>query len=247
MADVSAADQVQRLHEVSESTLLADLDRNFGGEVPPWWRPAADRPRNWLDSFAAVSMDGWEVIEPLWRSAQPLIDRETRRVGAAVVRGGTEALLNSLHPRIRYHDGELTVLDACDSVRDLAGRKLALVPMICGPNGTAVSFDLPEVAFVGYPVRGFSGSGCRHAMAPEPAGDALALVLGPARARALRAAHHRLTVGQLAAELRCEPCTASYHCDRLENAGLIQRERHGQSVWVTRTARGDELADLLAR
>lgn len=53
-------------------------------------------------------------------------------------------------------------------------------------------------------------------------------------------------MGQLAAALQCEPCTASYHCDRLESAGLIARERHGQSVWVSRTVRGDELADLLS-
>jgi DNA-binding MarR family transcriptional regulator len=37
----------------------------------------------------------------------------------------------------------------------------------------------------------------------------------------------------------------TYHCDRLEAAGLILRERHGQSVWVSRSARGAELVDLL--
>ncbi|MGH3171414.1 MAG: hypothetical protein ACRDN0_36835 [Trebonia sp.] len=245
VTDVSAAELAQRLREVSEAALLADLARNFRGGLPPWWRPAADRPRRWLDSFAAASLDGWTVIEPLWRRSQPLIDREARRVGAAVVRGGLDALLNSLHPRIRYRDGELIVLGGRDSVRDLAGRTLVLVPMICGPNGSAFDFDLPEVAFVGYPVRGFAGNAGRRSRAPEPPGDALALVLGSVRAQALRAVCHPLTVGQLSTKLHCEPCTASYHCDRLESAGLIVRERHGQSVWVTRTARGDELTDLL--
>jgi DNA-binding transcriptional ArsR family regulator len=246
LSDVSAAEQAQRLHELSGATLLADLASNFRGELPPWWRAAADRPRRWLDSFAVASLDGWAVIEPVWRRSQPLIDREARRVGAAVVRGGLEALLNSLHPRIRYHDGELIVLAGRDFVRDLAGRRLALVPMVCSPNGTAVNFDLPEVAYVGYPVRGFAENGLHRSSSPDPSGDALALVLGLARARALRAVHRPLTMGQLAVELQCEPCTASYHCDRLESAGLIVRERHGQSVWVTRTARGDELADLLS-
>jgi hypothetical protein len=110
ISDVSGAEQAQRLRELSEAALLTDLARNFGGELPPWWRPAADRPRRWLNSFAAASLDGWAVIEPVWRRSQPLIDRETRRVGAAVVRGGLDALLNSLHPRICYRDGELIVL-----------------------------------------------------------------------------------------------------------------------------------------
>jgi DNA-binding transcriptional ArsR family regulator len=131
-------------------------------------------------------------------------------------------------------------------VCDLAGRRLSLVPMICSPNGTAVCFDLPQVAFVGYPVRGFARNGGHRPRSPDPPGDALALVLGPARARVLRTAHRPLTMGQLAAALQCEPCTASYHCDRLEAAGLIARERRGQSVQVTRTTRGDELTDLLS-
>jgi len=38
----------------------------------------------------------------------------------------------------------------------------------------------------------------------------------------------------------------SYHCGQLEAAGLIVRERRGQSVWVSRTARGHELVDLLS-
>lgn len=246
VSDVSAAQQAEVLREIPETVLLADLARDFGDELPPWWRPAAERPRRWLNSFAAASLAGWTVIEPLWRRYQPLIDRESRRVGAAAVRGGLSALLNSLHPRIHYRDGELIVQASPDSVCDLAGRKLALVPMICSPNGTAVSFNRPGVAFVGYPVRGFGDQGRYRCDSVDPSHDALALVLGPARARVLRAVNRVLTIGQLAVELQCEPCTASYHCGRLESAGLIARERHGQAVWVTRTGRGDALADLLS-
>jgi hypothetical protein len=246
VSDVSAAEQAERLRDVSEAALQADLARNFAGALPPWWRPAADRPRRWLDSFAAASMDGWAVLEPLWRRAQPLIDRETRRVGAAVVRGGIDALLNSLHPRICFRDGELIVRHRRDSLRDLGDRRLVLVPMICGPNGTAINFDLPKVAFVGYPVRGFVSTVGRWSRSTDRCSDALTVVLGPARAEALRSTHSPLTMGQLAIELQCEAGTASYHCDRLESAGLIVRERHGQSVWVKRTERGDELADLLS-
>jgi hypothetical protein len=32
--------------------------------------------------------------------------------------------------------------------------------------------------------------------------------------------------------------TTRYHCDRLEAAGPMLQERHGQSVLVSRTARG---------
>jgi hypothetical protein len=55
--------------------------------------------------MADASLDTWAAVEPQWRAAGPLLDREIRRFGTAAVRGGMAALLNSLHPRIRYHDG----------------------------------------------------------------------------------------------------------------------------------------------
>jgi len=78
------------------------------------------------------------------------------------------------------------------------------------------------------------------------ANGALALVLGPLRAAALRALRQPLNVGELAVAVQCAPTTATYHVHHLAAAGLISCERRGSSVLVSRTARGDELVDLLA-
>jgi len=43
-----------------------------------------------------------------------------------------------------------------------------------------------------------------------------------------------------------EPATATYHVHHLAAAGMVNRERRGSSVLVSRTARGGELVDLLA-
>lgn len=66
------------------------------------------------------------------------------------------------------------------------------------------------------------------------------------RASILLALHHQLTVGELAAAVPCAPTTTIYHLNQLAKAGLIIRERRGTSVRVSRTARGDELVDLLS-
>lgn len=73
------------------------------------------------------------------------------------------------------------------------------------------------------------------------ADDALALVLGPLRARTLRATARPITAGRLASRLHCAPNTVTYHCAQLESAGLIVRERRGPSVWISRTHRGEQL------
>jgi DNA-binding transcriptional ArsR family regulator len=190
--------------------------------------------------MADASLDTWAVAEPRWRAAGPLLDREMRRVGTAAVRGGMAALLNSLHPRISYRDGTFVFASHCDLRITLGPRRLALLPMIAGRDAVLFSYDRPDVCYIGYPL-------------PQPRPDAeamadsaLATILGPVRAAILQALRQRLTVSDVAAAVPCAPTTATYHLHQLAAAGLITREKSGLSVRVSRTARGDELVDLLS-
>jgi hypothetical protein len=243
--DVSVDDQVQRLRDLSDDMVVEDLTRTFGSELPPMWRPAADQPRRWLDSYASATVDAWSVVSPRWRRAQPLLDLEARRVGAAVVRGCTDVLLNALHPRMHYEDGEFWVPSTREVTDELGGRRLVLVPTIAGLSGR-VGIDLPDIFYVAYPVPGQAGLGERGATVMDLAGDPLCRMLGRMRAHVLRTVDGPVSMGQLAAAVGCSPRVTSYHCDQLEATGLILRERHGKSVWVSRTSRGHELVDMLS-
>jgi len=96
-------------------------DQCRGHAFPRQWQAAAEQPRRWLASPADASLDAWAAMQPRWRAAAPSLDREVTRVGTAAVRGGMEALLNSLHPRISYADGVLTVSFPHDWRVDLGG------------------------------------------------------------------------------------------------------------------------------
>jgi DNA-binding transcriptional ArsR family regulator len=245
--DVSVSEQVQRLRDLPEDTVVGDLTSAFGPELPPWWRPVADRPRRWLDSYASATVDAWSAVSPRWRQAQPLLDLEARRIGAAVVRGCTDVLLNALHPRMRYENGEFWVPFTREISIGLGGRPLVLIPTIAGPTGRCVGFDLPDVVYIAYPVPGQAGLGKHGDAAIASDGDPLCRVLGRMRGHLLRAAAERpISMGKLGAAVGCSPRMTSYHCGQLEAAGLIMRERRGQSVWVSGTARGHELVDLLS-
>jgi DNA-binding transcriptional ArsR family regulator len=247
LAETSVADQAARMRDMPVTALTAELQAADGSRdySRPRWRAAADQPRRWLNSMADASLDTWTAAEPRWRAAGPLLDREIRRIGTAAVRGGMTALLNSLHPRMSYHDGTFTF--TCREgvvVRWAVGpRRLALVPMIAGRDALYISFDRPGspgVFSLGYPVR-----------PPSPglqttAESALATILSPVRAAILGAARQPLTVSQLAAAVHCAPSTATYHLHQLAAAGLITRQKSGPSVRVSRTARGSELVDLLS-
>ncbi len=245
LADSSVADHVTRLRDLPAATLTRELLAARGGDCPPCWRPAAEQPRRWLNSMADASLDIWAVAEPRWRAAGPLLDREIRRVGTAAVRGGMALLLNSLHPGLRYQGGAFTYTPPCNqfalhSLGSVGARHLVLVPMIAGCNAVLFSFDVDDVCYIGYPVSH------PRAGAQETADNALATILGPVRAAILQVLRQPLTVGDVAVAVHCAPTTATYHLHQLAKAGLIAREKSGSSVWISRSARGDELTDLLS-
>jgi Helix-turn-helix domain len=243
VADTSVADQVARMRDMPAAALTGELAEAGGLDSPALWQAAADQPRRWLDSMADASLDTWRVAEPRWRAAGPLLDREIRRIGTAAVRGGMAALLNSLHPRITYHDGMFRF--KCSRGQDLwlgpvGPRRLALVPMIAGRDALLVSFDQPGVFYIAYPV-------CPPGSGPQGTGaSALATILGPLRAAILRALRQPMTVSDVAVAVHCAPTTATYHLHQLAAAALITREKCGPSVRVSRTTRGNELVDLLS-
>jgi hypothetical protein len=249
LADAPVAEQVARMRDMPAAALTDELHAGGSldfpphkGEFLPHFRAAADQPRRWLDSMAYASLDAWAVAEPRWRAAGPLLDREIQRIAIAAVRGGMEALLNTLHPRISYHDGTFAFASGHHDVIlcPVGARRLALVPMIAGRDAPLIGFECPDVCYVGYPLA-----------QPSPGlqatpGSALATILGPVRAAILRALRRPLTVNELAAAAHCAPTTATYHLHQLAAAGLITREKSGLSVRVSRTTRGHELVDLLS-
>jgi DNA-binding transcriptional ArsR family regulator len=244
LADTSVADQAARLRDLPAAALAGELQAAADGDQwPPHWRAATDQPRRWLNSMADASLDTWPVAEARWRAAGPLLDREVRRVGTAAVRGGMTALLNSLHPHLTYRDGTFAYASpmlTLGSLGPVGPRRLALVPMIGGRDMLLLGFEHPDVCYIGYPLR-----------QPRPgaqttADSPLVTILGPVRAAILQALRQPLTVSGLAAAVYCAPTTATYHLNQLAAADLITRDKSGPSVWVSRTARGDELVDLLS-
>ena len=246
LTDASVADQAASLRDVPAAALTGELQPANGQQLPPQWRAAADQPRRWLNSMADASLDTWAVAAPRWQAAGPLLDREIRRVGTAAVRGGMAALLNTLHPGLSYRDGTFAFASPCDprytlgTLGSVGPRRLVLLPMIAGRRALLFSLERPDVCYIGYPLP-----------APRPgiqatADSALATILGPVRAAILQALRQSLTVGDLAASVHCAPTTATYHLHQLAAAGLITRQKSGPSVWASRTARGNELVDLLS-
>ncbi|HEY8986554.1 MAG TPA: helix-turn-helix domain-containing protein [Streptomyces sp.] len=247
LPDGDAASQFAQLTDLSPQTLLDELETEFGGTVPPQWRPVVDHPGRWLRGYADVLQRVWREFCPVWRTAEPYLRREAERVGAAVLQGCGEAVLQDLSGRFRLVGESLRLPDPQADTYALDGRRLLLVPIVSGPGASMFALDRPDLVWIGYPLPGVGRLWETSVTAPGPAKDPLALVVGPLRAAVLRGAAQPLTMGELAALLECSPANATHHCRQLADAGLLERHRQGRNVWISRTDRGTAVVELLSQ
>ena len=243
--EIPVRDQVAWLHSLPEDELLGDFGAAFD-EPPAHWQGALRAPRDWLHGYATAIDEAWRSVEPLWKWAQPLLEDEVMRVGAAAVRGGLDLILDGLHPASQFDHDVLRIRDPEPAGFDLQGRPLVLVPMLSGKQALICNLERPDVAWIAYPLPGVMDLFRRPGL-PRPAESGLlAAVLGPMRARVLLAAGRPLTMSDLARRAGIGPSAVTYHCDRLAAAGLVRRQKHGREAWVSQTSRGADLVELFA-
>ncbi|MEU1688642.1 winged helix-turn-helix domain-containing protein [Micromonospora sp. NPDC005707] len=185
------------------------------------------------------------AVTPYWSRIQAAVEADRARRARAMLDGGTEGLLASLRPNMRWADGVLEVLDYPDSRElHLDGRGLLLVPsFFCARTPVALlDPNLPPVLV--YPVDRLGG------LMPEPGSDAdaaqreaLAALLGRTRAAVLEAADEGCTTGEVARRLRISAAAASQHTTVLRNAGLLVSHRDRNTVLHTLTPLGRAVLD----
>ncbi|MFC4013970.1 winged helix-turn-helix domain-containing protein [Nonomuraea purpurea] len=235
--DLAVSEQVEMLRDLPGDDLLLELDTLTDGRPPPQWRQAFDDPRRWLRGYADLMEQAWSAMRPVWERARPLFEREVGRVAVAAARRSLDLVLDDLHANCRFSDGTLSFPDFEPERFAIGPRSLVLMPMLAGRNALIARLDGPEAVWIGYPLPG------ADAPRGEP-DDSLELIVGDVRSAILTILERPLTMGALARRVRYAPNVVTYHCDRLESAGLISRRRHGREIHVQRTPRASALVGL---
>ncbi|WP_151481368.1 ArsR/SmtB family transcription factor [Streptomyces albicerus] len=248
--DAAGSDQeiheaLERMRDLSADTVLEGIDFTFGGRVPGRWEPALRDPRRYAVAFADALDALRTTCAPVLRRTRALYEREAERVGIASVTGHIGVVLSQLNALWRLDGDDLVYSGGRIGDHALGDRRFLLVPILSGSNASIFSLDTRDCVSIGYPARGLALAWHGQKPAAESR-DALGHVAGQVRAKILRYLAHRPTVGETAAHLNCAPATVTYHCRQLEDAGLLARERRGQSVRMSLTPRGQALVDLLA-
>ena len=207
---------------------------------PSWARSLADGDHDVLTRLGQALRDYHRaVIAPYEPRIQTLIDNERATRTPAMLDHGSEAVLRSLAPHMRWSPPVLEVNYPLDHEIHLAGRGLRLMPSaFCWRQPiTLIDPDLPPVLV--YPVNR------THHWWTTPAGNqgstALANLLGVTRAACLQVIEDGCTTGELARRVGIAQPTASQHATTLREAGLIATTRLANSVIHTLTPLGGAL------
>ncbi|MER6915101.1 winged helix-turn-helix domain-containing protein [Streptomyces sp. NPDC000594] len=212
--------------------------------LPPWAEVLANGRAEALRGLGtALRRYHQQALAPYWPQLRATVDAERELRARAFLAGGTDRLLGSLHPTIRWEPPVLLVAYPVDSELRLEGRGLRLVPsFFC--RGTPITLrDTSRSPVLVYPV-------ARGIGALEPAGagtgaDTLARLLGRTRAATLcTIADAEHTTGhEIARRLDISPASASEHATVLRDAGLIRSLRVRNTIRHTLTPLGIELLE----
>ncbi|MEU2020632.1 helix-turn-helix domain-containing protein [Streptomyces sp. NPDC016469] len=175
------------------------------------------------------------AVGPYWPHIRSAVEADRAIRGRALLDGGTDELLASLPPVIRWRAPVLEADYPVDRDLHLDGRGLLLQPSYFCRGTPVVLRDplLPPVLV--YPVA--------HPAAPAFAdpGPSLGRLLGQTRSTVLRAIGDGCTTSELARRAGVSLASASQHACVLREAGLVHTLRHGSSVQHTLTPLGGSL------
>jgi hypothetical protein len=222
-------DSASALARTPEAELRRDLGEFAiqGNRIPPWLRRLADGESSALRGLGTVAQDYFrQCLAPHWSHVTRTVAKDRALRAEALLSGGLDLLLSTLHKSARWRAPVLEVDFPVDQDLHLNGRGLRLIPsFFC--HGMPTTYKNPGLS----PVLVYS---IDHQGPLNIAGrdlGALSALLGETRSRVLETvARGDCNTSQLADRTSTSLATASQHASILRNAGLIASHKIGKSM-----------------
>jgi DNA-binding transcriptional ArsR family regulator len=234
--------ELERVRATDPDVVRADIAEVYGDDPPPPWDAFLTRPTEMLDRLADGLHAYWQIaLADDWPRLRAVLEGDVLGRARALALSGPGAVLEELHPRVRWQRPLIVLDKECDDMH-VEGRSLVLIPLAFSSGVLLANQARDQVIALGYQARGTG-----ELAEPEPAsGDRrLDLLLGSGRATVLRALEQPATTTALAVRLSYAPSTVSAHLDVLSRAGLIDRHRVRRSVFYGLNETGHSLVALL--
>ena len=239
----SLADEIEGVRATDPATVRADIAECWQDPPPPWDAFVA-RPREMVDRLADALAIYWDAaIADDWPQLRAVLEGEMLARARALALSGPSAVLEELHPSVRWRQPIIELFKEKEYDMRLAGRPLVLIPLVFARGVLMGESEDENAVALGYQARGVAAL-----WAPEVASfdGRLELLLGHGRAAVMRALERPATTTELARRLSYAPSTVSAHLDVLSRAGLVERHRVRRSVFYGLNETGRAFVALLA-
>lgn len=204
--------------------------------LPPWARPlAAGKAAALRQLGLALREYHASVLEPGWRGIASRIDHDRRARAEIQCRLGTEEMLRTFAPALRWQSPVLLCGYPVDRDVHLQGRGLLLVPSYFCRHTPVALLDEELWPVLVYPARPVRPE------APTAPSPRLAPLLGHTRAAVLQALQMPCTTSELAHCTGISVSSASEHATVLRRAGLVASTRQRHHMRHTLTQLGSQL------
>ena len=231
--------ELARIRATSPTRVIAEITSRYPRGVPAAGQALVDNPSRALNELADQMGALWDaVLAPRWATISAYLESEVAARARHLVALGSGAAFVDLHPHVTWDAGLLSVHPLEREVdMELAGRGLLLIPSAFTWPIVWPRTDPPWDPALVYPPSGL-GDLWEGAAQDD---KALAILIGPRRARILRDLDRPAATLDLAGRIGVSPGGVSGHLSVLRHAGLVTRRREGRLVIYARTARGDAL------
>jgi hypothetical protein len=221
--------QLAAVRATDPADVRASICRVFGTEPPPAARRLTHDTDTALADVAAELRSAHDrLIAPHWPRMLALVEVDIAHRAASLAARGPGALLDELHPSIRYSAGTLAIAQPRGIRRiHLGAGGLVLCPSVFGGPDVVVKHRTSSQTTLRYPARGLGTLWTATTGAPSSALDQL---VGRPRARLLRALTSPATTTLLAREQAVTASAISQHLTVLYANCLIDRHRTGRYV-----------------
>jgi DNA-binding transcriptional ArsR family regulator len=210
-----------------------------GSPLPPWAATLADGNSEALQQLAAAIRSHHEaVVAPIWPEVRAHVEADRAKRARAFLDGGSEGLLRSYLPMMRWAPPVLELPDvAYDQTLHLQGRGLRLLPSFLSWHTPDVLHDpeLPPVLV--YPIEHSLTLSAREANA------SVAALIGLTRTAVLESIGEGRTTSELARRVGVSAASISQHTAVLREAGLLHTSRIGKAVLHSITPLGVALLE----
>lgn len=173
------------------------------------------------------------VLAPDWPRVLDVLTADVAYRGDRMVQHGALALLDDLHPSVRWDGGALVVPKPFELEVDWPHDGLLLIPSTGLSDGVLLNAERPTPPSILYPARGLHALWSTAGAAPAPA--ELGELIGHTRATLLASLDVPRTTAELGRREALTAATVSYHLAILHRTGLVARRRTGRRVVYSRT------------